>query len=154
MVMNLSDEQKNELRKIIEIGKVMGGSQEMDSMLVSQMMSVLMPETDRVDDLASAYGVLSNAGVEDTGLQGELKSEIYNQLGMDSSRSATNDILQKKFLQDFSTDIGNAKKLARNLELQRQAEVNPGLIEQYYTTPQGFLESKKARAQRAGFNIR
>lgn len=123
--MKLSKQQKEEAKKIAQLGVMFGGSKEMDNYLMQQMMGVLMPETNSIDELASLYQLTGEESVKD-----DLLSEYYTSKGIDPKQRKSNNIYFQKFAEDYALD--DSKYGDENARLQALIQEHPELLTQYY----------------------
>jgi len=126
MDFNLDDEQREKALKIAQLGKMVGGDERMDQYLMGELMSILLPpepETDKVDELASAYAL-----TEDPHLQDLLKQEVYKSQGIDPQERAQQEALMAKFGGEFAPGENPENDYYNTLMQQ-----NPQLLEQYYS---------------------
>jgi len=123
--MKLSKQQKEEAKKIAQLGVMFGGSKEMDNYLMQQMMGVLMPETNSIDELASLYQLTGEESVKD-----DLLSEYYTSKGIDPKQRESNNIYFQKFAEDYALD--DKKYGDENAYLQTLIQEHPELLTQYY----------------------
>lgn len=136
----LNDEKKNRLKTILELGKVFGGTKEADQFLMGEMMNVLLPETDKLDEIASAGTVLNDIGGAETPMGKLFLNEWYKQNGVNPDAQNTQDVLMGQFKQEFPTDVQDP---TQNMQMQDLVAQNPQLLQQYYnTTPEkgSFVE--------------
>ena len=123
--MKLSKQQKEEAKKIAQLGMMFGGNEEMDNYLMQQMMGVLMPETNSIDELASLYQLTGEESVKD-----DLLSEYYTSKGIDPKQRESNSIYSTKFAEDYALD--DKKYGDENAYLQAIIQEHPELLTQYY----------------------
>lgn len=122
----LSDQQKQKVKTIVQLGQTIGGNEKIDNYLMQQLMDVYMPETNKMDELASLYEI-----TEDEGVKQELLNEYYKSQGIDTGEREQQNALFEQFSQEFPLDSKNA---AKNALYQQQAKENPELITEYYNT--------------------
>jgi len=123
--MNLSKEQKERLSTIIEIGGMFGGNESIDKVLMNEVFSVLLPQTDKVDELASLYSI-----TKDDKVKSELLNEYYKTQGIDPAQKAQQEALMTQFGEEFPIDSSDA---GQNIAYQNFMQQNPEALSQYYT---------------------
>ena len=125
MAFKLTKKQKEEAMKIAEMGSMFGGSKEVDQYLMEQMMNVLLPQTDKVDELASLYSI-----TKDDKVKSELLNEYYKTQGIDPAQKAQQEALMTQFGEEFPIDSSDA---GQNIAYQNFMQQNPEALSQYYT---------------------
>lgn len=123
--MTLEKEQKEQLLQIVEIGKALGGSQQIDQMLMGEVMKILMPSQDsKMDELASLYSMTGDESVKS-----QLLAEYQSQQGINPEDQA----LMEKFSTEFSGE--DAEFGADNKYMQTLATQSPEMLREFYNTP-------------------
>ncbi len=125
MYENLTDEQ---LEKLLIIAQMMEKAQGDDTLvneLNKQALTVLLPETDSIDELASLYQLTGEESVKD-----DLLNEYYTSRGIDPKQRGSNNIYSTKFSEDYALD--DKKYGDENAVLQAIMQENPELLAQYY----------------------
>lgn len=125
MYENLSDE---DLQKLLIISQMMERSQgdkNTINALNEYAVSVLLPETNKIDELASLYSITEDESVKD-----DLLSEYYTSKGIDPKQRKSNNIYSQKFAEDYALD--DKKYGDENAYLQTIIQEHPELLTQYY----------------------
>ena len=125
MYENLTDEQ---LEKLLIIAQMMEKAQGDDTLvneLNKQALTVLLPETDTIDELASLYQLTGEESVKD-----DLLREYYTSKGIDPKQRVFNNIYSRKFAEDYALD--DEKYGNENAYLQAIVQEHPELLTQYY----------------------
>lgn len=122
-ITNLDPERKEKIKTIIELGKAIGGTPEIDNYLTEQLLSTYLPqETSNIDTLASAYSL-----TEDESIKNLLTKELYKTLGMNPEDATKNQTYMNAFKQEFPIE-GNPA----NASLWTAVQEHPEVLEQYY----------------------
>jgi len=109
------------LNMIAEMGAKMAGNPEIDSMLMSAYLEILMSDApSKTDDLASAFQL-----TQDPYFGQALTNSLYGDLGVDPTQMDAQNAMQEQFKSDFA-GIENAPYLS-------QAGSNPNIINDYYS---------------------
>lgn len=124
MALKLSNTQRDEVSKIIELGNALGGSEDIDNYLMEKLFAVLLPEDSgedtKMNDLATLYGA-----TEDPDYAAQLKDEYYKSQGIDPAQKAKEDALLEQFAGEYENNPNSRY-------YEAIAQQNPGLLEQYY----------------------
>lgn len=133
----LTPEQKQQVRTIVQLGQSIGGTEEIDNYLMSQLMNVYMPETDKIDDLASAYEI-----TEDPTIKSELTNSLFKKLGINPEQKALDETLFKSFAEKYPIEQNDNKRAYENAQFQTMMQQSPEMLRQFYQgTPERNMSS-------------
>ena len=125
MYENLTDEQLEKLLIIAQMMEKAQGDKNTINALNEYALSVLLPETNKMDELASLYELTG-----DESIKNELLNEYYKTQGIDPKQRVSNNIYSQKFAEDYALD--DKKYGDENAYLQAIVQEHPELLTQYY----------------------
>lgn len=125
MYENLTDEQLEKLLIIAQMMEKSQGDKNTINALNEYALSVLLPETNSIDELASLYQLTGEESVKD-----DLLNEYYTSKGIDPKQRVFNNIYSRKFAEDYALD--DEKYGNENAYLQAIVQEHPELLTQYY----------------------
>jgi len=125
MYENLTDEQLEKLLIIAQMMEKSQGDKNTINALNEYALSVLLPETNKMDELASLYELTG-----DESIKNELLNEYYSSKGISPEQRTVNNAYLEKFAKEFSTE--DDKYGAENAQLQALAQQYPEILSQYY----------------------
>jgi len=125
MYENLSDEDLQKLLIIAQMTEKSQGDKNTINALNEYALSVLLPETNKMDELASLYSITGDEKVKS-----ELLNEYYKTQGIDPKQRVLSNIYSQKFAEDYALD--DKKYGDENAYLQTIIQEHPELLAQYY----------------------
>jgi len=105
MYESLSDEQLQKLLIISQMASKAEGNSSIINALNNQALSILLPETDEMDEMASLYSL-----TEDEGLKQDMLSKYYEGQGIDPTKKAQEQALLAQFAEQFPSESQDAGK--------------------------------------------